>query len=39
MQRLTSVVGIGKQVATALIEITNGFEDFATAKKFSRFIG
>lgn len=39
MKRVTSIAGIGKQVAAALIELTNGFKDFATAKKFSRFIG
>ena len=39
LKRVTSVAGVGKQVATALIEITNGFKDFSCAKKFSRFIG
>lgn len=39
LQKVTSVAGIGKQVGAALIEITNGFKNFSSAKKFARFIG
>ena len=39
LQKVTSAAGIGKQVGVALIEITNGFQNFSSAKKLSRFIG
>lgn len=38
-QRLRSIKGISYAVATALIETTNGFRDFASAKALAKFIG
>ncbi|GAB4043436.1 IS110 family transposase [Spirosoma jeollabukense] len=38
-KRLTSIKGISQAVATALIETTNGFRDFASAKALAKFIG
>jgi transposase len=38
-KRLTSIKGISHQVATALIETTNGFRDFTSAKALAKFIG
>jgi len=37
--RLTSIKGISHKVATALIETTNGFQDFRSAKALAKFIG
>jgi len=39
LKRLTSIKGISHAVATALIETTNGFRDFASAKALAKFIG
>lgn len=36
---LTSIKGIGSQIATELIITTGGFSYFQTAKQFSRYIG
>ena len=38
-QRFTSIKGISDTIATALIEATNGFQDFHSAKALSKFIG
>lgn len=38
-QRLLSIKGISHKVATALIETTNGFRDFQSAKAVAKFIG
>lgn len=38
-KRLRSIKGISYAVATALIETTNGFRDFASAKALAKFIG
>lgn len=38
-KRLNSIKGISHAVATALIETTNGFRDFASAKALAKFIG
>ena len=38
-QRLTSIKGISHTIATALIETTNGFQDFESAKALAKFIG
>jgi transposase len=38
-QRLLSIKGISHKVATALIETTNGFQSFASAKAVAKFIG
>ena len=38
-RRLTSIKGISQAVATALIETTNGFQDFHSAKALAKFIG
>ncbi|GAB3963439.1 IS110 family transposase [Spirosoma harenae] len=38
-QRLTSIKGISHTIATALIETTNGFQDFDSAKALAKFIG
>ena len=39
LELLTSIKGIGNQVATALITTTEDFTYFSTAKQFSRYIG
>ncbi|WP_460673881.1 IS110 family transposase [Larkinella ripae] len=39
LKRLTSVVGISTSIATALIEVTSGFEHFHSAKALAKFIG
>lgn len=39
MQLVTSVKGVGKTIATALIVTTAGFKRFANAKQLSKFIG
>ncbi|CAN5614357.1 IS110 family transposase [soil metagenome] len=39
LQRLTSIVGISTSIATALIEVTGGFEQFHSAKALAKFIG
>lgn len=39
VELVTSVKGIGKEVATALLVVTGGFTRFANAKQFSKFIG
>jgi len=39
LKRLTSIKGISHTIATALIETTNGFRDFASAKALAKFIG
>ncbi|GAB2521857.1 IS110 family transposase [Spirosoma aerophilum] len=38
-KRLRSIKGISDAVATALIETTNGFRDFTSAKALAKFIG
>ena len=38
-KRLQSIKGISHAVATALIETTNGFRDFDSAKALAKFIG
>jgi transposase len=38
-KRLQSIKGISHTIATALIETTNGFRDFASAKALAKFIG
>lgn len=38
-QRLTSIKGISDTIATALIEATNGFQDFTSAKALAKYIG
>jgi transposase len=38
-KRLTSIKGISTVTASALIEITNGFRDFSSAKALAKFIG
>ena len=38
-KRLRSIKGISHAIATALIETTNGFRDFASAKALAKFIG
>ncbi|GAB2521600.1 transposase [Spirosoma aerophilum] len=38
-KRLTSIKGISHTIATALIETTNGFQDFQSAKALAKFIG
>lgn len=38
-KRLTSIKGISTTIASALIETTNGFRDFASAKALAKFIG
>ena len=39
LELLTSIKGIGNEIATALITTTGGFTYFQTAKQFSRYIG
>lgn len=39
MELVSSVKGIGKTIATALIEATNGFKNFDNAKQLASFIG
>lgn len=39
LKRLTSIKGISTTIASALIETTNGFQDFASAKALAKFIG
>jgi transposase len=38
-KRLRSIKGISDAIATALIETTNGFRDFTSAKALAKFIG
>lgn len=38
-KRLTSIKGISATVASALIETTNGFADFVSAKALAKYIG
>ncbi len=38
-KRLRSIKGISHAIATALIETTNGFRDFTSAKALAKFIG
>ena len=38
-KRLRSIKGISHAIATALIETTNGFRDFASAKALAKYIG
>jgi len=38
-KRLRSVKGISHVIATALIETTNGFRDFTSAKALAKFVG
>ena len=38
-KRLTSIKGISSTIASALIETTNGFRDFTSAKALAKFIG
>lgn len=39
LRRLTSIKGISDTIATALIETTNGFQDFHSAKALAKYIG
>ncbi|WP_460906184.1 transposase [Spirosoma areae] len=38
-KRLTSIKGISSTIAWALIETTNGFQDFTSAKALAKYIG
>lgn len=38
-KRLTSIKGISSTIASALIETTNGFQDFSSAKALAKYIG
>lgn len=38
-KRLTSIKGISSTIASALIETTNGFQDFTSAKALAKYIG
>lgn len=39
MELLTSIKGIGENIASALITATGGFANFSSAKQISRFLG
>jgi transposase len=39
LQNLTSIKGVGKETATAVVVLTQGFANFQSAKQFVKFIG
>lgn len=39
LQNLTSIKGVGKETATAVVVLTQGFANFQCAKQFVKFIG